>query len=80
MLAAKVFDFLNKSKQMMSLSTMLYQSRKAAFHFLLLFATLLLGFTGLCYLSFGSYLPGYSTFSSALATCFQTILGHFDYE
>ena len=79
-LSVKIFDFLNKSKQMRLLSNTLYRAREDTLYFIVIFITLMLGFVGLSYLSFGSSLAGYSTIPNAILSCFEMALGYFNYE
>lgn len=53
-LSSKVFDYMNKSKQMNVLSLTLESAKSDMFYYLIIFSIFLLGFVGMAYVSFGA--------------------------
>ena len=65
-ISVKIFDYINKSKNMKLLSMTIYRAREDTMYFILIFVVLIFGFVGMSYLSFGAHIEGYSTLSGAL--------------
>ena len=76
----RLIGHLTINKELSFLQDTLRVSVEDISYFLLMLLVLLFGFTFMAYLSFGHTLGHYKTIGNSLTTCFNMIIGNFDYE
>ena len=76
----RVFDFINKRKNLKIISNTLLNAREDLIYFIIIFLTFFFGFVGMSYLSFGTQLRGYDTLISSFKTNFLLNIGEFDFN
>jgi len=65
-ISLRVFDFINKTKNVKIISNTLVGAREYITYFIMIFLVLIFGFVGMSYLSFGTQFRGYDTLKSSL--------------
>lgn len=65
-ISLRVFDFINKTKNVKIISNTLVGAREYITYFIMIFLVLIFGFVGMSYLSFGTQFGGYDTLKSSL--------------
>ena len=65
-ISLRVFDYINKSRNVQIISNTMYGARKDIMYFIIIFIVLICGFVGMSYLSFGQHYEGYNTLKSSL--------------
>ena len=65
-ISLRVFDYINKSKNVKIISNTLVGAREDTMYFILIFLVLIVGFVGMSYLSYGTQIGGYDTLKSSL--------------
>jgi hypothetical protein len=65
-ISVRVFDYINKSRNVKIISNTMYGAREDTMYFIIIFLVLICGFVGMSYLSFGQHYEGYDTLKSSL--------------
>jgi len=65
-ISVRVFDYINKSRNVKIISNTIYGARVDTMYFIVIFLVLVCGFVGMSYLSFGQHYEGYDTLKSSL--------------
>ncbi len=65
-ISLRVFDYINKSKNVKIIANTLSGAREDTMYFILIFLVLICGFVGMSYLSYGTQYGGYDTLKSSL--------------
>lgn len=77
---AIVFKYLRLNTRLNLLWRTLRFAAKDLVGFAVIFFTIFFGFAVMGFLTFGSYVRGYHSLSDSLTSCFQMLLGAFDYD
>uniref|UniRef100_A0AAV1T7H5 Ryanodine-inositol 1,4,5-triphosphate receptor Ca2 channel (RIR-CaC) family protein n=1 Tax=Peronospora matthiolae TaxID=2874970 RepID=A0AAV1T7H5_9STRA len=77
---AIVFKYLRLNSRLNLLWRTLRFAAKDLLAFVIIFFTIFFGFAVMGFLTFGTFVRQYHSLSASLASCFQMLLGAFDYE
>ena len=76
----KLLTYMNHSKQLSMLTKTINKARMDTLYFTLVLLLLLMGFVGMANITFGQDIKDFSTYGSSFRTCFEIMIGQFDYR
>jgi hypothetical protein len=76
----RLIKFMQMSKSLSFLQNTISEAIVDIYFFCIMLGALMLGFVFMAYLAFGPHAKSFSSITSALTTCFQMIIGDFNYK